>query len=112
MLSLDPPSFDLGLEQIYKSSEGIDLASNELKHAFIGRLGTPQLNLSNKHVSSVLQEKFDDDYDFTYTYPGIKKEIQAAGRVTCKTSDEGYLWLLDQRFEQPQIKRLMRELWF
>lgn len=69
------------------------------------------MNPINEHMRSIMQEKFGEGYDFTYTYPGIQKVIQAAGRVIRKTSDEGYLWLLDQRFEQPQIKRLLPEWW-
>jgi DNA excision repair protein ERCC-2 len=92
-------------------SEGIDLAGDALKGAFIATLGLPQVNPINEYMRCVMQEKFGDGYDFTYTYPGIQKVIQAAGRVIRKTSDEGYLWLIDQRFEQPQIKRLLPEWW-
>lgn len=93
-------------------SEGIDLAGDALKGAFIATLGLPQVNPINEHLRTLMQKKFGEGYDFTYTYPGIQKVIQAAGRVIRKTSDEGYLWLLDQRFEQPQIKRLLPEWWF
>lgn len=93
-------------------SEGIDLAGDALKGAFIATLGLPQVNPINEHLRSVMQEKFGEGYDFTYTYPGIQKVIQAAGRVIRKTSDEGYVWLLDQRFEQRDIKRLLPEWWF
>jgi DNA excision repair protein ERCC-2 len=93
-------------------SEGIDLAGNALKGAFIATLGLPQVNPINEHVRDVMQEKFGEGYDFTYTYPGIQKVIQAAGRVIRKTSDDGYVWLLDQRFEQQHIKRLLPEWWF
>ncbi len=93
-------------------SEGIDLAGDALKGAFIATLGLPQVNSINEHLRSLMQEKFGQGYDFTYTYPGIQKVIQAAGRVIRKSSDEGYVWLLDQRFEQQQIKRLLPEWWF
>lgn len=92
-------------------SEGIDLPGDALKGAFIATLGLPQVNPINEHMRNVLQEKFGEGYDFTYTYPGIQKVIQAAGRVIRKTSDEGYLWLLDQRFEQSQIKGLLPQWW-
>jgi Rad3-related DNA helicase len=58
-----------------------------------------------------MHEKFGQGYDFTYTYPGIQKVVQAAGRVIRNTTDSGYLWLLDQRFAQPQIKSLLPEWW-
>lgn len=93
-------------------SEGVDLAGDALKGAFIATLGLPQVNPINEHLRQVMNNKFGQGYDFTYTYPGIQKVIQAAGRVIRTTSDEGYIWLLDQRFQQTQIKNLLPEWWF
>ena len=92
-------------------SEGIDLAGDALKGAFIATLGLPQVNPINEHLRQIMQEKFGQGYDFTYTYPGIQKVVQAAGRVIRNKTDAGYLWLLDQRFTQPQIKSLLPEWW-
>lgn len=92
-------------------SEGIDLSGDALKGVFIATLGLPQVNPVNEHLRSVMQHKFSQGYDFTYTYPGIQKVIQAAGRVIRTTSDEGYLWLLDQRFQQPEIRSLLPDWW-
>jgi Rad3-related DNA helicase len=92
-------------------SEGIDLAGDALKGAFIATLGLPQINPVNEHLRALMQTKFGAGYDFTYTYPGMQKVIQAAGRVIRTSSDKGYLWLLDQRFDQPQIKALLPDWW-
>jgi len=93
-------------------SEGIDLAGKALKGAFIATLGLPQINPINVHLRQVMQEKFGQGYNFTYTYPGLQKVIQAAGRVIRTPSDEGYVWLLDQRFNQQEIKNLLPEWWW
>ncbi len=92
-------------------SEGIDLSGDALKGVFIATLGLPQVNPVNEHLRAVMQHKFAQGYDFTYTYPGTQKVIQAAGRVIRTTSDKGYLWLLDQRFQQPEIRSLLPEWW-
>lgn len=92
-------------------SEGIDLSGDALKGVFIATLGLPQVNPVNEHLRTVLQKQFQQGYDFTYTYPGIQKVIQAGGRVIRSQSDTGYLWLLDQRFQQPQIAALLPEWW-
>ncbi len=92
-------------------SEGVDLAGDALKGAFIATLGLPQINPVNEYLRSVMQEQFGQGYDFTYTYPGIQKVIQAAGRVIRNQSDSGYLWLLDQRFGQAQIRHLLPDWW-
>ncbi|HEY6527218.1 MAG TPA: ATP-dependent DNA helicase [Cellvibrionaceae bacterium] len=93
-------------------SEGIDLPGNALKGAFIATLGLPQVNPINEQMRRTMHDKFGQGYDFTYTFPGIQKVIQAAGRVIRTPSDEGYIWLLDQRFAQPQIKNLLPQWWF
>ena len=92
-------------------SEGIDLTGDALKGAFIATLGLPQVNPINEHLRQIMQKKFGQGYDFTYTYPGIQKVIQAAGRVIRKKSDTGYLWLLDQRFSRREIKALLPSWW-
>jgi DNA excision repair protein ERCC-2 len=92
-------------------SEGIDLVGDALKGAFIATLGLPQVNPINEHLRQLMQKKFGQGYDFTYTYPGIQKVIQAAGRVIRKKSDSGYLWLLDQRFSRNEIKALLPDWW-
>jgi DNA excision repair protein ERCC-2 len=93
-------------------SEGIDLPGNALKGAFIATLGLPQVNPINEQMRKIMHEKFGQGYDFTYTFPGMQKVIQAAGRVIRTPSDEGYIWLLDQRFANPQIKKLLPQWWF
>lgn len=92
-------------------SEGVDLSGDALKGVFIATLGLPQVNPINEHLKSVMHQKFGQGYDFTYTYPGIQKVIQAAGRVIRTKTDNGYLWLLDQRFQQPVIANLLPDWW-
>ncbi len=92
-------------------SEGIDLPGDALKGAFIATLGLPQINDVNEYMKLRLQKKFQQGYNFTYLYPGIQKVVQAAGRVIRKTSDKGYVWLLDDRFSQPEIANLLPQWW-
>jgi DNA excision repair protein ERCC-2 len=92
-------------------SEGIDLPGDKLKGAFIATLGLPQVNPVNERMCKLLQKQFNQGYHFTYTYPGIQKVIQAAGRVIRTTSDKGYLWLLDDRYADDAIKSLLPKWW-
>lgn len=92
-------------------SEGIDLAGDALKGVFIATLGLPQINPINEHIRNLMQNRFQRGYDFTYTYPGIQKVIQAAGRVIRTKNDTGYLWLLDERFLKRDIRCLLPDWW-
>ncbi len=92
-------------------SEGIDLPGDALTGTFIATLGLPQFNPVNEFKKQFLQEKFGQGYQFTYLYPGIQKVVQAAGRVIRTQSDKGSVWLLDDRFNQPEVKRLLPRWW-
>ena len=92
-------------------SEGIDLPGDALKGVFIATLGLPQINKVNEYLRMHLQNKFNQGYNFTYLYPGIQKVVQAAGRVIRRKDDTGYLCLLDDRFGQTEVKKLLPEWW-
>lgn len=93
-------------------SEGVDLVGDTLKGVFVVTLGLPQMNEVNEFMREFLDQKCQRGYEFTYLYPGIQKVIQAAGRVIRSKRDVGYLWLLDERFSNQEIKPLLPHWWF
>ena len=92
-------------------AEGIDLPGTRLIGAFIATLGLPQINPVNEQIRQRMQQLFGTGYDYTYLYPGIQKVVQAAGRVIRTTSDRGVIYLIDDRFGQQQIRRLLPAWW-
>ena len=62
-------------------AEGIDLAGTRLIGAFIATLGLPQFNPVNEELRRRLDVEFGAGYDYAYLFPGIRKVVQAAGRV-------------------------------
>ena len=91
--------------------EGIDLPGARLIGAFIATLGLPQLNPVNEQMRERMQAMFGSGYDYTYLYPGIQKVVQAAGRVIRTQSDRGVVYLIDDRFAQPQVRELLPRWW-
>lgn len=91
--------------------EGVDLPGERLIGAFVATLGLPQLNPVNEQLRERMQALFGAGYDYTYLYPGIQKVVQAAGRVIRTESDQGVVWLIDDRFGQPAIRALMPAWW-
>jgi len=94
-------------------AEGIDLPGQRLIGAFIATLGLPQVNPVNEQIKLRMAENFGvrQAYDYTYLYPGIQKVVQAAGRVIRTTQDQGVIFLMDDRFARPEVKRLLPEWW-
>ncbi len=91
--------------------EGIDLPGDQLIGVFVATLGLPQWNAVNEQTRRCLDDWFGTGYDYTYLYPGLQKVIQAAGRVIRTPDDRGVLWLLDDRYARPEIRRLLPEWW-
>ena len=91
--------------------EGIDLPGTRLIGAFIATLGLPQMNPVNEQVRQRMEATFGAGYDYTYLYPGLQKVVQAAGRVIRTRFDRGVVYLIDDRFSQPDVQALLPRWW-
>ena len=91
--------------------EGIDLPGARLIGAFVATLGLPQLNPVNEQLRTRMQAMFGAGYDYTYLYPGLQKVVQAAGRVIRTERDQGVVYLIDDRFDQPAVRDLLPRWW-
>lgn len=92
-------------------AEGIDLTGDRLIGAFIATLGLPQINPINEEMQRRMQLKFGAGYEYTYLYPGLQKVVQAAGRVIRTPEDRGIVYLIDDRFTQTSVRRLLPTWW-
>jgi DNA excision repair protein ERCC-2 len=92
-------------------AEGIDLAGSRLIGAFIATLGLPQFNPVNEELRRRLDAEFGAGYDYAYLFPGIRKVVQAAGRVIRTPADRGVLHLIDDRFARPEVLQLLPSWW-
>ena len=110
-------------------AEGIDLPGRRLIGAFIATLGLPQVNLVNEQIKRRLATYFEESgvedlpsdsgpddaatraYNYTYLFPGLQKVVQAAGRVIRTTTDEGVVFLMDDRFSRPDVAALLPSWW-
>ena len=86
-------------------------AGKRLIGAFIATLGLPQINPVNEEMQQRMQTKFGAGYEYTYLYPGLQKVVQAAGRVIRTTTDRGVVYLIDDRFTEGRVRRLLPRWW-
>jgi DNA excision repair protein ERCC-2 len=91
--------------------EGIDLPGSRLIGAFIATLGLPQFNPVNEEMKRITEDEFGAGFDYTYLFPGLRKVVQAAGRVIRTPSDRGHIVLIDDRFSRPEVQRLLPAWW-
>ncbi|SMG00039.1 ATP-dependent DNA helicase [Burkholderia singularis] len=92
-------------------AEGVDLAGDRLIGAFVATLGLPQVNDVNEQMRRAMEARFGHGYDYVYLYPGLRKVVQAAGRVIRTEHDEGVVHLIDDRFCRPDVQRLLPRWW-
>ena len=92
-------------------AEGVDLPDDRLSGAAIVSTGIPQLSFERE----LLQEQLDDGdgggHDAAYVYPGLRRVLQAAGRVIRTETDRGVVLLMDTRYRQEKYRLLMPPHW-
>jgi Rad3-related DNA helicase len=91
--------------------EGIDLPGDRLVGAFVATLGLPQVNPLNEELRRRLDRAFGAGWDYAYLYPGLRKVVQAAGRVIRTREDRGTVVLVDDRWGRPEVRALLPGWW-
>ncbi len=85
-------------------AEGVDLPGSRLIGAVIVGVGIPGLSNERNMLRDYYEQKCEQGYDYAYTYPGMNRVLQAAGRVIRRESDRGAVVLIDSRYgEQPYL---------
>jgi DNA excision repair protein ERCC-2 len=92
-------------------AEGIDLPGDRLIGAFVATLGLPQFDPVNEAHRQHHEARYGSGYEYTYLFPGIRRVVQAAGRVIRSVSDRGSLHLIDDRFARPEVTALLPSWW-
>ncbi|WP_312934972.1 ATP-dependent DNA helicase [Pseudomonas sp.] len=92
-------------------AEGVDLPGTRLIGAFVATLGLPQVNPVNEQFKQRLHRQYGAGFDYAYLYPGVRKVIQAAGRVIRGDQDRGVLLLIDERFAEPRVQQMFPAWW-
>jgi DNA excision repair protein ERCC-2 len=92
--------------------EGIDLPGTRLVGTFIATLGMPQVNPVNEQIRARMDALYGGaGFDYTYLIPGLRKVVQAAGRVIRTERDRGVVHLLDERFARADVRALLPAWW-
>ena len=92
-------------------SEGIDLRGERLIGAIIVGVGLPTISSELNIIKEYFDNTRENGYAYAYTYPGMNKVLQAAGRVIRSESDKGVCVLVDDRFSTEEYKILMPQSW-
>lgn len=92
-------------------SEGIDLPDEKLIGAILVGIGLPSLSSELNVLKEYYDKTREDGYNFAYLYPAMIKIAQAAGRVIRGERDRGVVVLIDERYRDPGIIKLLPAHW-
>ena len=92
-------------------AEGVDLPGTRLVGAFIATLGLPPVGPAQDRTRQRLDALFGPGHGYADRVPGLQRVVQAAGRVLRGPSDRGWLWLMDERYAQPDVRALLPAWW-
>lgn len=92
-------------------AEGVDLIGNKLIGSMIISVGMPGLSFDRNLIKEHFDRKNMAGFDYSYTYPGINKVFQAAGRVIRSENDRGIIYLVDDRYTWIKYQSLFPKHW-
>jgi DNA excision repair protein ERCC-2 len=91
--------------------EGIDLVGEMLSGAAIIGPGLPMVCPERELIKKYFDDNDMNGFDYSYTYPGMNRVLQAAGRVIRSETDTGFVLLIDSRFGTSKYKSLFPKWW-
>lgn len=92
-------------------SEGVDLPADRLCGVVIVGVGLPQIGVERDTLRQRYEESYSNGYAYAYTYPGLCKVMQAAGRIIRTEHDRGALLLIDDRYSNAEYQALLPAHW-
>ena len=92
-------------------SEGIDLPDEKLIGAILVGIGLPGLSSELNILKEYFDRTREEGYNYAYLYPAMIKTAQAAGRVIRSENDRGVVVLIDERYRDPNIIKLLPSHW-
>ncbi len=108
----DPQSDTIALAVLGGAfAEGIDLPGARLSGVVVVGVGLPQVCLENETLRDYFTGQGLSGFDYAYTYPGMTRVVQAAGRLIRTPADTGFVLLIDDRFPRPPYPGLMPAHW-
>ena len=92
-------------------SEGVDLIGDRLIGSMIISVGMPGVSKERDLIKYHFDKEGFNGFDYSYTYPGLNKVFQAAGRVIRGEEDRGIIYLLDDRYSWQKYMNLFPKHW-
>ena len=74
-------------------------------------IGLPKITSEQNLLKEYFDNTRENGYDYAFTYPSMIKVQQAAGRVIRGENDCGVVVLMDDRYMEPPVMKLLPRHW-
>ena len=91
--------------------ESIDLPGKALVGVVVVGTGMPRASSEREVIRDHFDRKGGGGFSYAYTYPGMLKVLQAAGRLIRTEEDRGVVLLLDDRFLEEELQKAFPKEW-
>lgn len=91
--------------------ESIDLPGKTLVGVVVVGTGMPRSTAEREVIRDHFDAQEGKGFAYAYTYPGLNKVLQAAGRLIRTEEDRGVVLLLDDRFLEDELHREFPKEW-
>ncbi|MBQ1840907.1 MAG: ATP-dependent DNA helicase, partial [Atopobiaceae bacterium] len=91
--------------------ESIDLPGESLVGVVVVGTGMPRVTSEREVIRDYFDAKLGKGFAYAYTYPGLNKVLQAAGRLIRTEKDHGTVLLLDDRFLEDELRQAFPKEW-
>ncbi|HPR63474.1 MAG TPA: ATP-dependent DNA helicase [Thermoanaerobaculia bacterium] len=93
-------------------AEGIDYPGEMLRGVFIVSPSLPQVGLEQNLLKEHYERRYERGFSYAYLIPGMRRVIQAAGRLIRSEEDRGVIALICERFTDSRYTRFFPEYWY
>jgi len=92
-------------------AEGVDYPGRMCECVVVVGPALPRVSHERDLIRDYYDEMGLDGFAYAYTYPGMIRVVQSAGRLIRDSRDRGVLVLADRRFAESRYRRLMPPDW-
>jgi len=92
-------------------AEGVDFPGDALSAVFVVSPGLPQVEPERDLLRAYYQREYGDGFGYAYLVPGLRRVVQAAGRLIRGAEDRGVVMLVGRRFLQRRYAAHLPREW-
>ncbi len=92
-------------------AEGVDYPGEMLSEVIVVSPGLPQVEPERELLREYFDREYGRGFEYAFLLPGLRRVVQAAGRLIRSEHDRGVITLVGRRFAQPRYAAFLPHYW-